>query len=152
MYTALSRLGMFLAAAYLVLGVSIGASAAIDPANLVRMRFSHATINLLGFAGLLICAVGYYLFPRLAGHVLRWPRLAKIQLATHAAGVALVAASWWWYLARDDGARTLVSIGALLVAASFATFAGIIGGTFLSSSRAVVSSINLQPRRSSQPR
>ncbi len=65
---AISRLGMFLAASYLVLGVSIGASAAIDPANHVRMRFSHATINLLGFAGLLICAVGYYLFPRLAGH------------------------------------------------------------------------------------
>jgi len=149
---ALSRLGMFLAGSYLVLGVSIGASAAMDPANHVRMRFSHATINLLGFAGLLICAVGYYLFPRLVGHVLRWPRLAKVQIATHAAGVAVVATAWWWYLAVDDGARVLVSIGALVVAASFVTFAGIIGGTFLSSSRSVVSSVNLQPRRSSQPR
>ncbi len=46
----------------------------------------------------------------------------------------------------------LISLGALLVAASFVTFAGIIGGTFLSSSQSVVSSINLQPRRSSQPR
>lgn len=149
---SLSRFGMTLAGAFLVLGVSIGASAAMDPANHVRMRFSHATINLLGFAGLLICAVGYYLFPRLAGQPLRWPRLARIQLVAHATGVAVVATSWWWYLAVDDGARALISIGALLVAGGFVAFAGIVAATFRPSERYVVSSVSLQPRRSSQPR
>jgi hypothetical protein len=146
---SLSRLGMSLAGVYLVLGVSIGASAAMDPANHVRMRFSHATINLLGWTGLLICAVGYYLFPRLFGQPLRWPRLAWIQIATHAIGVALIATAWWWYLAVDSGARVLISIGAILVASSFLVFAGIIAGTATGAFRrsgSVVSSVTLQPR------
>ncbi len=148
---SLSRFGMSLAAIYLLIGVSIGASAAMDPANHVRMRFSHATINLLGFAGLLICAVGYYLFPRLVGQPLRWPRLARIQMIALATGVAVVAVAWWWYLAVDDGAQPLIAIGAFLIASGFVAFAGIIAGTFQGSSH-VVSSINIQPRRSSMPR
>ena len=124
----------------------------MDPANHARMRFSHATVNLLGFAGLLICAVGYYLFPRLAGQPLRWQRLARIQLVAHATGVAVVATSWWWYLAVDDGARALIWIGALLVAGGFVAFAGIIAATFRPSERGVVSSVSLLPRRTSRPR
>jgi hypothetical protein len=149
---SLSRLGMTLAAGFLLVGITIGASAALDPSNGVRLRFSHATINLLGFAGLLICGVGYYLFPRLAGQALRWPRLASIQLAAHAGGVALVAAAWWWQLAVDDGAQPLITVGALLVAAGFLTFGAIVAATFQGSGRAVVASVSLQPRRSPQGR
>jgi len=152
---ALSRLGMSIAACYLVFGVSIGASAAIDPANHVLLRFSHATINLLGWTGLLICAVGYYLFPRLVGQPLRWPRLAWAQIVIHASGVLLLATSWWWYLSQDRGARPLITIGALLVAAGFLTFAGIMAGTFkavFARSNAVVSGITIQPRRPTKAR
>ncbi|HEX5166256.1 MAG TPA: hypothetical protein VFV93_12720 [Thermomicrobiales bacterium] len=149
---SLSRLGMLLAAGFLVVGITIGASAALDPANGIRLRFSHATINLLGFAGLLICGVGYYLFPRLAGQALRWPRLATIQIAAHASGVALVAAAWWYQLAVDDGAQPLITAGALLVAAGFAVFGGIVAATFQGSGRGVVAGVSLQPRRSPQGR
>jgi cbb3-type cytochrome oxidase subunit 1 len=147
-----SRYAVIAAVTFLALGVSLGASAALDPTNHTRLRFSHAEINLLGWAGLLVCGMGYYLFPRFAGQPLRWPRIAPVQLALHAAGVVLSAGAWWWYLAVDERAQPLISLGALCVAASLAAFAGIIALTFQHTGRVVTQTVTLHPRRSTPPR
>lgn len=146
-----SRYAVIGAVVFLALGVSLGASAAIDPVNHTRLRFSHAEINLLGWAGLLVCGMGYYLFPRFAGQPLRWPRIAPVQVALHVAGVLLSAGGWWWYLAVDDAAQPLITAGALLVAASFATFTGIMALTFRHTGRTVAQTITFQRRQPSRP-
>lgn len=144
-----SRLALLCASGFLVLGVSIGASAAIDPVSHARLRFSHAEINLLGWAGLLILGMGYYLFPRFAGRPLPWPRLAPVQIAAHASGVALSAVAWWWYLAVDTAAEPLMTAGALVVAGSFFAFAGVTALTFRRAGQGVTQMIRVEPRRSS---
>ena len=158
---SLSRFGMRAAVWFLVIGVSIGASAAMDPASHARMRFSHTTINLLGWTGLLVCGVGYYLFPRLAGQPLRWPRLASAQVTGHAIGVSVLAIVWWWYLAVDSAVQPFLTLAALVIAVSYAVFAIIVAATFRQSRvaaragaaatadaapRQVVAPLTLQPR------
>jgi hypothetical protein len=127
---ALTRMPIVAAACFLALGVSIGASTAIDPANHVTLRLAHAQINLFGWGGLLICGVGYYLFPRLAGQPLRWPHLAKLQVAVLLIGVIVSATAWRWYFAGERGVTPLITISAFLMAFSFMTFAVIVGMTF----------------------
>jgi hypothetical protein len=144
---ALTRLGFLSAGAFLSIGVSLGASMAMIPAQATNLRITHAEINLFGWTGLLICGAGYYLFPRFFGKVLRWPRLAKAQLLAHAAGVALSAGGWWWYLAVDRAARPLLTAGALLTASSFLTFALIQALTFRGSGHVVSSGVTLQPQQ-----
>lgn len=145
---AISRFSILAAASFLAVGVLLGASVAIDPANHVRLRFSHAQVNLLGWAGLLICGMGYYLFPRLAGHPLPWPRLARVQVALHVLGVLVGASAWWWYLAVDTGAGVFIRAGGLLVGLSFSIFAAIVAATFQRSGVAVTTTaVSLSPRR-----
>jgi hypothetical protein len=146
------RYGLTSAAVFLAAGVLLGASVAVDPANHVRLRFSHGQVNLLGWAGLLVCSMGYYLFPRFAGQPLRWPRLARMQLVLHTVGVLLGAVSWWWYLALDTAASTFIAAGGLLVSLSFLLFASVIAATFRRSSSVVTSEIQLHPRRPSMAR
>lgn len=144
----LSRAAVTAAGLFLAVGVLLGASAAVDPVNHTRLRFSHAEVNLLGWAGLLICGMGYYLFPRLAGHPLQWPRLASMQVAIHVAGVLVGAVAWWWYLAVDRDAWIGVQIGALTVCASFLLFAGIVSATFArAGKRVTTTAVTVSPRR-----
>lgn len=148
----ISRTAVVAAGTFLALGVLLGASVAVDPQNHTRLRFSHAQINLLGWAGLLVCGMGYYLFPRFAGQPLRWPRLARAQIVLHIVAVVLSAGAWWWYLAVGRGAETLITVGSLLVAVSFTTFSALIALTFQRSGRVVTQMINVQPRRPAAPR
>lgn len=140
---AFSGFAVVAAAVFLGLGVSLGASVAMDPANHVNMRFSHAEINLFGWGSLLICGVGYYLFPRFAGQPLRWTRLITVQLAAQVIGVTVSAFSWWWYLAVDTAAEPFITAGAWLMTASLLTFGFIIARTMLGSS-GTVSNIAVQ--------
>jgi cbb3-type cytochrome oxidase subunit 1 len=142
-----SRTALLAACGFVLLGVSLGASAAIDPVSHARLRFSHAEINLLGWAGLLVIGMGYYLFPRFAGRPLRWPRFAPLHVAMHAAGVGLSASAWWWQLAVDDRAQPLITLGALLVAASFFAFAALTALVFRHAGSGVVHEVRVQPRR-----
>ncbi len=148
---SLSRTAVAGAACFLVLGVSLGASVAMDPANHANLRLTHAQINLFGWAGLLICGVGYYLFPRFAGQPLRWPRLARLQLVVHFLGVTLSATAWWWYLAVDTAVQPFITVSALLMAGSFLTFAVIVGTTFRRSG-STVTTMAIRPLRAAPPR
>jgi hypothetical protein len=141
-----SRTAVIAAASFLALGVSIGASTAIDPANHVTLRLTHAQINLFGWAGLLICGVGYYLFPRLAGQPLRWPHLARAQMIVLLLGVVISATAWRWYFAGDRGVTPFITVSALMMAGSFLTFAVIVGLTFRRNAR-TAPNITVQPLR-----
>jgi hypothetical protein len=147
-----SRAGVVVASGFLAFGVLLGASAAMDPVNHTRLRISHAEINLFGFAGLLVCGVGYYLLPRFAGHPLRWPRLAPAQISVHALAVVVSAVSWWWRLRFGTDLRLLILVSGLTISASFATFAVVMAATFRSGLRAAAAPLRLQPARRPVPR
>jgi hypothetical protein len=141
-----SKPAMVAAAVSLAIGVCMGAWFAIEAAAGARLRLAHAEINLFGWTGLLICGVGYYLIPRLAGHPLRWPRLANIQLVVLGAGILIGAVA---LVFRGYGhMNTTVILGAqLMVSAGFILFALIIGGTFVAKSSPVtVSAIQIGKR------
>ncbi len=141
------RIGVTAASWMLVIGVTLGAGFAIDPINHVTLRFTHAQTNLFGWAGLLVCGVGYYLFPRFAGNALAWPRLAKIQMTLLIIAVVINATVWWWYVSRDAGVQTWLIASGLLITASLATWALIVGKTFFSASRSSVgASVQMKPR------
>jgi hypothetical protein len=128
-----SRWGITCAVVFLAIGVLIGASFAMDPVNHTRLRYSHAVINLFGFAGLLVSGAGYYLFPRFAGQVLPWPRLALAQVALQVAGVVGLAFALWWHVRHGAHADVLVLGAAIAVWLALMTFAVQIGATFLRS-------------------
>lgn len=141
-----SRYAVIAAGIFLSLGVSLGASVAMDPTNHVNLRFTHASINLFGWAGLLVCGVGYYLFPRFAGQPLAWPRLALIQVPIQVAGVVIGATGWWWYLAVNTGAKPVLQIGGALTALGLLLFALIMARTFAASAGQTVSTVDIQRR------
>ena len=82
-----TRTAFGLAGLFLLTGVALGASFAIQPVIGVRLRLSHAEINLFGFVAMMIVGGGNYLVPRFAGRVPRWPRLAIIEIGGIAGGV-----------------------------------------------------------------
>ncbi len=118
-----TRLGYLAAISFLMIGSLMGAMFAHDATFGARMRIAHAEINLFGWAGLLICGVGYYLFPRLFGSALRWPRLAYAQVALSALGVIVVALGWWWLRYQGESGRTAIQVGGLIVAGGLSVFA-----------------------------
>lgn len=117
-----ARAGMVVAGIFLVAGVTLGVMFAIDPATGARLRQAHAIANLFGWAGLLISGFGYALVPGFFGTSLRWPRLARAQLAILAAGVAagMGAVAWRMY---GDGPDTAVIAAQAVVAVGLALFA-----------------------------
>jgi len=125
---ALTRSAIIGAASCLLVGVTLGAVFAIEPAIGARLRLVHAELNLFGWTGLLISGVGYYLVPRFAGHPLRWPHLAATQLAVLAGGIVLGAASLLWR-AAGDGPAVLVTGSLGLVALGFLLFGLVLAGT-----------------------
>jgi hypothetical protein len=144
---AISRLGVGLAGACLLAGVLLGGTFALDRVVGARLRLAHAELNLFGWSALLVCGMGYYLFPRFAGQPLRWPRLARGQLAAQACGVALSAGAWWWYAYVNDSSRPLIVAGGVVTGLGMLTFAAIMAATFRGAGRTVVSNIAVQPRR-----
>jgi hypothetical protein len=144
---ATTRLGVVLAGSFLVVGILLGGTFALDTVIGARLRLAHAELNLFGWSALLVCGMGYYLFPGFAGQPLRWPRLARGQLTAQACGVALSAGGWWWNAYVSDGARPLIVAGGFVTGLGMFTFAAIIAATFRGSGRAVVSNLTLQPRR-----
>jgi hypothetical protein len=139
-----SRLGVTAAGSLLLIGATLGASFAIDPVNHVTLRFTHAQTNLFGWTALLVCGVGYYLFPRFAGQPLPWPRLARAQMAVLLLAVIVNATAWWWYVSLDPGASSVVIGSGLAITGSLAVFVGIVARTFRGSG--VVAEVTMRPR------
>jgi hypothetical protein len=124
-----TKQGFLGAAATLGIGVVLGGLFALDPALGAKLRQGHATLNLFGFAGLLISGSAYYLAPRFAGKPLRWPRLAALQVAALMAATLLAATGWGWMVGWG-GSRWLMQAGMYGIAACLAAAALVIAGTF----------------------
>ncbi len=124
-----TRAAVLAAALFLLAGIGLGAWFAIDPAIGARLRLTHAGINLFGFTGLLISGVGYYLVPRFAGHPLRWPRLAWVQVVLLGGGV-LVGTAALAFRAYGHVNHTAIIAAFGMVAAAFAILALMIAGAF----------------------
>jgi hypothetical protein len=82
-----TREAMLVAFGFLAIGISLGASFAVDDYYGAIYRQVHAGFNLYGWAGMLILGAGYYLVPRFASSPLRWHRLASAQIPLMAAAV-----------------------------------------------------------------
>ena len=79
--------------AWLGAGVTLGLAMALDQA-LVVYRPAHMHFNLLGFVAMMIFGVGYHLLPRLAGHPLHRPVLARVHWGLANAGLLLLGAGF----------------------------------------------------------
>ncbi len=140
-----TRPAMLAAGVFLLTGIGLGAWFAIDPAVGARLRLTHAGINLFGFTGLLISGVGYYLAPRFAGHPLRWPRLAWVQVALLAGGVIMGAIAFAFRGYGHTNEAIIIAAHAM-IAAAFAVFALMLGGVFLGqASSATVTAVRIDP-------
>jgi hypothetical protein len=148
---AIPRIGVTAASWMLIIGTTLGAGFAIDPINHATLRFTHAQVNLFGWAGLLVCGVGYYLFPRFAGNALAWPRLAKVQMGVLTAGVVINATIWWWYVSRDSGVQPWLIATGLIITVSLVAYAMIIGRTFSSAVPSSVGASVPMQQRSTMP-
>lgn len=132
------------AVAFLLVGITLGAAFAIDPALGARLRQSHAEVNLFGWTGLLITGFGYYLVPRFIGHPLRWPRLAQVQIAALIVGVASGAVAFA-YRAYEDLPREVVVGANLLIALGFGLLTVIFAGTALQLRRRQAATVSAVP-------
>ena len=62
---------------WLGIGVLIGVSMALWPANYILYKPGHAHANLLGFVSMMIFGVAYHIMPRFTGRPLHKVRLAQ---------------------------------------------------------------------------
>jgi len=124
------RLGIILAMVFLAAGVTLGVMFALDPATGPRLRGTHVSANLYGFAGLLISGFGYAYVPRLAASKgLQWPQLAIIQLIVMVVGVAAGMVTMGMRMYGEIGPDPVFAANAV---AAFGTllFAVQVAGTF----------------------
>ena len=140
----LTRPAFTAALVLLLIGITLGALFAIDPALGARLRLTHAEINLFGWSGLLISGAGYYLAPRFAGQPLRWPWLGPIQLGALILGIGLGIVALVWR-AYGDGPAAPVLVAQVLVAAGFLLFGIQVVGTFRPKKRAGVGTVAALP-------
>ena len=73
---------------YLALGVALGGAMGADPEGWMAFRFVHVHFLLLGFMGMMVYGVAYFILPRFNAVPLAWPRLVPLHLWT--ANVGLV--------------------------------------------------------------
>ncbi len=138
-------IGLGAALGALTVGIALGISFAVTPANGAILRPVHAELNLFGWGALLICGVTYYLAPRFAGNPLKWPRLVPVQLVlavgSLAAGVALL---WLRIEGHDTGSA--VQLTHLGSAVGIGLLSVIVAATFAAPKRHSVSTIQLLPK------
>lgn len=121
----------------LAVGIGLGMSFAVDPANGARLRTVHGEIQLFGWAGLLICGAIYYLVPRFAGAPWRWPRSIPFQLGSMIGGVAAAGSIGWARIFGVDATGAAL-IAHIWYAAGVVALAAMVMATFVSAGRVPV--------------
>jgi cbb3-type cytochrome oxidase subunit 1 len=106
---------------WLGLGVALGVSIALHPAWIVY-KPAHTHMNLLGFAGMMISGVAYYVLPRFTGHPLHSRRLAGWHWWMSNAGLAAMVAGFALAPRFVPAGGAFLAAGGLLSAAGSYTF------------------------------
>lgn len=83
-----TRAFIYASLVYLALGVALGGAMGVDPEGWLEYRFVHVHLLLLGFVGMMVYGVAYFILPRFNAVSLAWPRLVPLHLWT--ANVGLV--------------------------------------------------------------
>ncbi len=83
-----TRAFIYCSLAYLAVGAALGGAMGADPEGWMAFRFVHVHFLLLGFMGMMVYGVGYFILPRFNAVPLAWPRLVPLHLWT--ANVGLV--------------------------------------------------------------
>jgi len=83
-----TRAFIYCSLAYLALGAALGGAMGADPEGWMAYRFVHVHFLLLGFMGMMVYGVAYFILPRFNAVPLAWPRLVPVHLWT--ANVGLV--------------------------------------------------------------
>ena len=79
---------------WLGIGVLIGVSMAIWPAEALAYRPAHLHANLLGFVTMMIAGIAYHVIPRFTGNPLYSRPLAILHLWVANIGLALMVGGW----------------------------------------------------------
>lgn len=115
------------ACVYLALGVSLGATFALNRMLGAVLRPLHVEFNLWGWVTLLIYGMAYHMLPRFTGHALRWPRLATAQSWLAISGVGLAALGWIGASTTLPAAPILLVSGGVMQASAALLFVVLIG-------------------------
>jgi len=83
-----TRAFIYCSLAYLAIGAALGGAMGMDPEGWMAYRFVHVHFLLLGFMGMMVYGVAYFILPRFNAVPLAWPRLVPFHLWT--ANVGLV--------------------------------------------------------------
>jgi Na+/proline symporter len=121
------------ACVYLVLGVGLGASFALNRTLGAVLRPLHAEFNLWGWVTLLIYGMAYHMLPRFMGRPLRWSRLATTQSWLAICGVGLAAWGWIGLAMTLPAAPIMLVGGGVLQASAALLFVVLIGDLLLHS-------------------
>lgn len=124
------RAGIVLAIAFLVVGISLGVTFAIDTGTGPRLRQVHVMANVFGWAGLLISGFGYRFVPNFANTGLRWPRFAAAQVVVMVVGV-LTGMYAMWDRMDNGGATGAVAAATAIVGCGMLMFVVQVAGTFM---------------------
>jgi Na+/proline symporter len=130
---------------FLMLGIGLGVSFAIDRGLGARLRPLHAELLLWGWGTMLIYGMGYHMVPRFAGRALRRPRLANAQSWLAISGVGLAALGWLLGSAPLGIPRVLPLAGGLLQALAALLFVVLIGEVVWGEPRAALGRVAVRP-------
>lgn len=112
---------------YLLCGITLGVTFAVNRAVGGGLRMLHAELNLWGWVTLFIYGMSYHMLPRFTGRPLRSPALAELQSWLAILGVALASAGWFAQGRDVYGARLFLVGGGVIELVAALLFALLIG-------------------------
>lgn len=107
---------------WLGVGVLIGISMAIWPADALAYRPAHVHANLLGFVTLMIAGIAYHVIPRFTGNPLHSRSLAVVHLWVANVGLALMVSGWIATVRLGWLGQMVLRVGAVIAAVGAGLF------------------------------
>lgn len=116
---------------FLMFGIALGSSFALDRSLGAQFRPLHAELNLWGWLTLLIYGFAYHMLPRFLGRALRLQQLADVQSWLAIVGTALSSFAWLGLVYDWPAARGLAVVASLGQASAALMFVWLIGSLLL---------------------
>ena len=116
---------------FLMLGIALGSSFALERSLGAQLRPLHTELNLWGWLTLLIYGFGYHMLPRFLGRAIPSRQFADVQSWLAIVGSALASVAWLGLVYDLAGARLLAGVASLAQAAAALLFVWRIGSLLL---------------------